>query len=112
MCSGDDRTLRFTVTDDDRRPGRSDRRAGGALGLRAPAGERQLRAAGERRQDARRRRHRADAPGGVIEVAITGVDTSLLAKGRYHHELEMTDAAGAVSTLAMGVLTLIEDLLT
>ena len=52
-----------------------------------------------------------DAAAGIIEVAISGA-TPPLSKGRYHHELEMTDAAGAVSTLAMGVLTLIEDLLT
>ena len=44
-------------------------------------------------------------------MAITAVETSSLRKGRYHHELEMTDADGAVSTLAMGVLTIIEDLL-
>ena len=54
----------------------------------------------------------ADAPGGIIEVMIDGADTAGLSKGRYHHELEMTDAEGAVSTLAMGTLTIIEDLLS
>jgi hypothetical protein len=49
---------------------------------------------------------------GIIEVTLAADDTAALSKGRYHHELEMTDANGAVSTLAMGTLTILEDLLT
>lgn len=111
LCSGDDRTLRFTITDDTGVPvnltGMLAARWGCARLLAngnylLPANVTKSLGSGVTL---------ADAPGGVIEVAITGVETSLLPKGRYHHELEMTDADGAVSTLAMGVITLIEDLL-
>jgi hypothetical protein len=54
----------------------------------------------------------ADAAGGVIEVALESNDTAALTAGRYHHELQMTDAQGAVSTLACGVIKIIDDLLT
>ena len=111
LCSGDDRTLRFTIADEAGAPldltGLLAARWGCARLLAngnyvLPANVVKTLGAGVTV---------ADAEAGIIEVAISGVETSLLSKGRYHHELEMTDADGAVSTLAMGVLTLIEDLL-
>ena len=54
----------------------------------------------------------ADAAAGIIEVALESDDTAALAAGRYHHELQMTDAGGAISTLASGVIKIIDDLLT
>jgi hypothetical protein len=111
LCSGDDRTLRYTITDEASAPldltgisaarwGCARLQANGAYVL--PASIVKTLADGV---------EIADAPGGIIQVMIDGADTAGLSKGRYHHELEMTDAGGAVSTLAMGVITLIEDLL-
>jgi hypothetical protein len=112
VCSGDDRTLRFAIADP----------AGAAVDLTGVQAVRwgcaKLLANGNYVSPASITKTLADgipiadATAGIIDVALAATDTASLSKGRYHHELEMTDVEGAVSTLAMGVLTIIEDLLT
>lgn len=53
-----------------------------------------------------------DAAGGVIQVTLDPDDTAELPAGAYYHELELTDAGGAVITLATGTLNLAANLLT
>jgi hypothetical protein len=112
LCSGDDRTLRFAIVDP----------AGAAVDLTGVQAVRwgcaRLQANGNYVLPASVTKTLAsgiivaDAAGGIIEVTLAADDTADLSKGRYHHELEMTDADGAVSTLAMGTMTILEDLLT
>jgi hypothetical protein len=47
---------------------------------------------------------------GTLEVALAPADTASLV-GRYYHELQVTDAAGNVSTVATGTLTITKDLI-
>lgn len=112
LVSGDSRTLQFIVTDADGAPadlgdvtaarwGCARKRADGAFIL--PASLIKTLDGGVAI---------ASAAAGVIEVTLAPADTAGLAGGRYHHELEVTGAGGAVSTLAMGTLTIVEDLLT
>jgi hypothetical protein len=112
VVSGDDRTLRFAIVDP----------AGATLDLTGAQAVRwgcaRLQANGNYVLPASVTKTLAngvaitDAAGGIIEVTLAGTDTAALSQGRYHHELELTDADGAVSTLAMGTMTLLEDLLT
>jgi hypothetical protein len=112
LCSGDDRTLRFAIVD----PGGAAVNLTGVQAVRWGCAK--LQANGNYVLPASITKtladgiEVADAGAGIIEVTIAHADTTLLSKGRYHHELETTDAGGAVSTLAMGTLTVIEDLLT
>lgn len=111
LCSGDDRVLRFIITDEAGVPVNLD----GVQSVRwgcarlLPNGTYVLPAAIDKTLQTGVRV--ADAAGGVIEVALESNDTASLA-GSYHHELQMTDAQGAVSTLASGVIKIIDDLLT
>lgn len=112
IVSGDSRTLRFTVTGEN----------GAALNLAGAEAVRwgcvRKRADGKFAPPAAVERTLGagisitDAASGIIEVVLAPADTAGLAGGRYHHELQLTDAAGAVSTLAVGELTIVEDLLT
>jgi hypothetical protein len=111
LCSGDHRTLRFAVTDEAGAPVN----LGGVQSVRwgcarlLANGSYALPAAIDKTLQTGIRI--ADASGGIIEVALQSGDTVSLA-GRYYHELQMTDAQGAVSTLAFGVIKIIDDLLT
>ena len=112
MVAGDSRTLRFTVTGDDGaaadltgalsvRWGCVRRQANGSF-VPTPALEKTLGAGVTL----------IDPAGGTIEVTLSPSDTAALPGGRYHHQLELTSAAGDVATLATGTLTLAPDLLT
>lgn len=43
-----------------------------------------------------------NAAGGLFTVAIASSDTTSLSRGRYYHEAQVTDAAGNISTVAVG----------
>lgn len=112
MVAGDSRTLRFTITGDDGataelsgaqsvRWGCVRRLANGSFAA-PPAVEKTL-GNGIALND---------PAGGIIEVTLSPGDTAALPGGRYHHQLELTSAAGEVATLATGTLTLVPDLLT
>lgn len=47
----------------------------------------------------------------LVSVTVAGSDTSAL-KGRYRHELSFRDSTAKVSTLAVGVVTILDDLVT
>jgi hypothetical protein len=52
-----------------------------------------------------------DADAGQLQVLLSPADTAALS-GRFYHELEITDVAGNVSTVAIGTLTIAKDLIT
>jgi len=112
MVAGDSRTLRFTVAGDDGaaadltgaqsvRWGCVRRLANGSFAV-PPAVQKTL---GDGIA-------LIDPAGGIIEVTLSPSDTAALAGGRYHHQLELTSAAGDVATLATGTLVIAPDLLT
>lgn len=51
-----------------------------------------------------------DALAGKLQVALSPIDTYALS-GRFYHELELTDGGGNVSTVAVGTLTILKDLI-
>ena len=52
-----------------------------------------------------------NADAGQLQVLLSPADTAALS-GRFYHELEITDVAGNVSTVAIGTLTIAKDLIT
>ena len=52
----------------------------------------------------------SDATNGKFQVTISPSDTSSLNPGRFYHEAELTDASSRVITVAVGQMTLLEDL--
>lgn len=52
-----------------------------------------------------------NATGGVFVITLVPADTSSLSARTYYHEAQVTDAAGVVSTVLIGKLKLIEDLI-
>jgi hypothetical protein len=46
---------------------------------------------------------------GLIAMTVAAADTSTFAVGRYRWALEITDAAGIVTTLESGILVVMED---
>lgn len=50
-----------------------------------------------------------DGTDDAIEVTLLPVDTQGLGEGNYHHEAQVTDASGNVSTIARGTVTILRD---
>lgn len=47
-----------------------------------------------------------DAEGGVFTIALADTDTANLGGEGYHHEAEVTDVSGNISTVTRGVMTI------
>lgn len=47
---------------------------------------------------------------GRVDVALAPVDTATLKAGQYHHELEVTDLLSNVTTVAVGTMTIVQDI--
>lgn len=52
-----------------------------------------------------------DGPNGLLTVSLTPADTADIAGGTYKHELEGTDGSGNKTTLAIGRVSVITDLI-
>lgn len=99
LYAGDDRTLRFTLTD----------AAGAPLNLTGYELAWALRGAGGLVEIAKSLGSGIAVVGlataGVVDVTLTHTDTIGLGAFGHPHQLEGTDASGNVSTLAEGVIT-------
>ncbi len=51
-----------------------------------------------------------DADAGELTITLDPADTANLPGGEYEHEVQITDAIGNVSTVAVGTLTIKEDI--
>lgn len=47
---------------------------------------------------------------GRVDVSLAPADTAALKAGQYHHELEIVDLLSNVTTVAVGTMTLVQDI--
>ena len=104
MVSGDDKTVRFTVTDQD----------GVAQDLTGASAtwafSRRARRAAIATKTVGSGITISDAANGIVDVTVARADTETI-EGDFYHELEIVDGGGTKSTAAYGTMTVLGDLI-